>query len=99
MDLMGTAGQTRQHGACIRKIDRLPEQLAIEIDHGITAEHKGSWPHTCHGSRLFARETPDLFNWRQPNRGVFAELRRAHLEGKAQQCQEFLAAWRTRRQH
>ena len=46
MDLMGTASQTCQEGAWICKSDRLPGQLAIEIDHGITAEHKGSWPHT-----------------------------------------------------
>ena len=35
MDLMGTAGQTCQHGARRCKINRLPEQLAIEVDHGI----------------------------------------------------------------
>jgi hypothetical protein len=61
MNMVGTAGQTCQHRACIFKIRRFPEQLAFEIDHGIAAEHKGPWPHKCHGSRFFTREAPDLF--------------------------------------
>ena len=82
MDMMRTAGQAGQYGACIGEVYGLPKQSAVEINHRVAAEHEGSRPRRRHGSS-FSRAKSDLLDRRQPRCGMLMKFRRIHLEGRS----------------